>query len=166
MDLVLLHGAQDLCNIRLCLDGDRHAIRQLARGDIRRVNAAGNALGDDVTVGDNATQAVVLPADRERTDIKVTHLLCGVLECLLFADARHADVHDVSRRRHHIPPESGRGTAPARAVSLLVVSGLGCRARLKTRTSQASATLLAALRPGQTHRSNTRELPPLGLLTR
>ena len=112
MDLVLLHGAQDVCHVRLCLNGDRHALRQLARGDVRRVNAAGDALGDDVTVGDDATQAVVVPADRERSDIEVPHLLGGVLQRLVFANARHADVHDVSCRRHHIPPSSRGGALP------------------------------------------------------
>src|SRR5215469_12879397 len=95
-------------------------MRQLARGDIRRVNAAGDALGDDVTVGDDSTQAVVVPADRERSDIEVAHLLGGMLQCLPFADARHAEVHDVSRRRHHIPPSVREGIAPARWLWLLV----------------------------------------------
>jgi len=37
-------------------------MRQLARGDARRVDAAGDAPRDDVTVGDDATQVVVLRA--------------------------------------------------------------------------------------------------------
>src|SRR5215472_139856 len=118
MDLVLLHGVQDLCNIRLWRNGYWHAMRNLACGDLRRVNAAGNAFCDDVTVGDDAAHAVVLPADRKRTDIEVKHLLGGVLQCLVLADARHADVHDVSRRRHHIPPGSGRGAPPLPALSI------------------------------------------------
>jgi hypothetical protein len=114
-DLVFLHDVQDLCDVCLRVDNDRHALSQLARSGARWVSAAGDALGDYVAVSDYAPQAIVVPADRERSDIEVSHLLGRVLQCLVLADARRASVHDVPGCRHHIPPRSGWGIPPASA---------------------------------------------------
>src|SRR6266487_2491595 len=65
--------------------------------DLGRVAAFGDAFHHDVAVGEDAVQPVVGPADRQRADTEIAHLLRGGRGAVAFANAFRSRVHDVSR---------------------------------------------------------------------
>ncbi len=63
---------------------------------------------------EHALQAVVLSADRQRSDVKIAHLAGGLDQGLVLTDALSAAGHDVPRCRHDAlhGPSPGRMSGP------------------------------------------------------
>src|SRR5262249_42706183 len=99
-DLVLPHHLQDVVDVRFRVHGEGLALGQLAGGHGARVDTICYAFDHDVSVSDDAVQAIVVAADRKRPDIEVAHLPRRVLQGLPVADALRSGVHDVPRSCH------------------------------------------------------------------
>ncbi|KJY33545.1 hypothetical protein VR46_33530 [Streptomyces sp. NRRL S-444] len=102
--LVLAHRAHDLSGVVIGADGDRLTLRQLSGLDLGRVLTDAQDLHDDVAVGQHALELVVRATDRQRTDAHLRHLLRGLKDRLLGADALCAFRHDLACRGHRVAP--------------------------------------------------------------
>src|SRR5690606_13178526 len=101
------HEPEELLLVGVRVDPDRRAPGQLPGGGGGRVGTLGDAPYDDVAVGDDAAQPVVLAADRHGTDTQVTHAPRGGEQRLVLADALASEVHDVACLGHGSPPWAG-----------------------------------------------------------
>jgi hypothetical protein len=107
--LMLFHDHEHLLDIGIAVDVVGVALSQLTGGDGGGILAGGKAFDDDVSVGDHAMQAIVVAADRQRTDAQVAHVLSGRGEGFVLTDTGRTGVHDVAGGGHDLLLESSRG---------------------------------------------------------
>jgi len=74
-----------------------------------------DAFHDDVAVGDDSVQAIVITADRQRTDFEIAHQPCRDQQALALTNADVAGMHHVHGRgrrgspKDQDPETGGRG---------------------------------------------------------